>query len=91
MEEIKTLAEFGVTKHEKVLDNGLQTIFIEKPFSPIYAKIVIGAGSVFNPSDNGLAHMAEHLLAGSKKTSKEEFHRIIESIGGFKNMFTSRE
>lgn len=91
MEEIKTLAEFGVTKHEKVLDNGLQTIFIEKPFSPIYAKIVIGAGSVFNPSDNGLAHMAEHLLAGSKNTSKEEFHRIIESIGGFKNMFTSRE
>lgn len=89
MENIKTLAEFGVTKHETVLQNGLRTIFIEKPFSPIYAKIVIGAGSIFNPSDNGLAHMTEHLLAGSKKTSKDDFFGIMESVGGFRNMFTS--
>lgn len=91
MEEIKTLAEFGVTKHEKVLDNGLRTIFIEKPFSPIYAKLIIGAGSVFNPSDNGLAHMTEHLfMNGSRHTSREDFWGMIENIGGFVNAYTNK-
>lgn len=89
--DIKTLAEFGVTKHEKVLQNGLKTIFIEKPFSPIYAKLVIGAGSVFNPSDNGLAHFVEHIImSGTKNLSRVDFFGIMESVGGLRNAYTSK-
>lgn len=87
-----SLENFGVKKHDFTLDNGLKVIFIEKPFAPIYGKIIMGAGSVFNPSDNGLAHMTEHLLMnGSRNRSKEEFYGILESIGGFRNAFTSKE
>ncbi len=87
-----SLADFGVTKHEFFLENGLKVIFIEKPFAPIYGKIIMGAGSVFNPSDNGLAHMTEHLLMnGSRNKTKEEFYGILESIGAFRNAFTAKE
>lgn len=87
-----SLAEFGVTKHDFFLENGLRVIFIEKPFAPIYGKIMMGAGSVFNPSDNGLAHITEHLLMnGSENTTKEEFNEILQSVGGFRNAFTSRD
>lgn len=85
------LAEFGVTKHEIVMENGLKTIFIEKPFAPISAKIVIGAGSVFHPLDNGLAHMTEHLLSRHKNKSQDDFYGVIESVGGYRNMYTSEK
>lgn len=87
-----TLKDFGVKRYEKTLKNGLKVVFIEKPYSPIYAKIMMRAGSIYNGSDSGLAHFTEHsIVSGSKKyPKKEEFAGIIESIGGFKNAFTSR-
>lgn len=92
MKKIYSLTDFGVTKHKTVLKNGLRVIFIEKPFAPIYAKMMIGAGSVFNSSDNGLAHFTEHIImSGNKNLSKENFSRIIDSIGGYKNASTSKE
>lgn len=90
MNRTYSLTEFGVKKHETVLSNGLRVIFIEKPFAPIFAEIEIGAGSVFNPSDNGLAHFTEHkLLGGSKTLSIEDFSKIINSVGGYYNASTS--
>ena len=92
MKRIYSLEDFGVKKHETTLSNGLRVIFIEKPFAPIYAKIEMGAGSVCNQSDNGLAHFTEHMLMnGSKNMSKEKFCLLMESIGGYKNAFTSRD
>ncbi len=92
MKRVYSLADFGVKKHQMVLKNGLKVIFIEKPFAPIYAKIVMAAGSLWNPSDNGLAHMTEHLLMnGSKNISKENFYGIMESIGGLRNAFTAKD
>jgi predicted Zn-dependent peptidase len=92
MKRTYSLEDFGVKKHETTLKNGLHVIFIEKPFAPIYAKIVVGAGSVFNPSDNGLAHFTEHIImSGTKTSSKEDFFGIMESVGGDRNAFTARD
>ena len=91
--KIYSLADFGVTKKEGVLKNGLKVVFIEKPFAPIYTKIAMRAGSVFDPAGKeGLAHFTEHILvSGSETLSKEEFAGIIESVGGYKNATTYRE
>jgi zinc protease len=87
-----SLDEFGVTKHDLVLDNGLQVIFIEKPFAPIYAKLMMRAGSIFNNGDTGLAHFTEHVIvSGSEKyPKKEDFAGIISSIGGHSNAKTDK-
>ncbi len=87
-----SLDEFGVKKHDLVLDNGLQVIFIEKPFAPIYANLMIRAGSIFNNGDTGLAHFTEHVIvSGSEKyPKKEDFAGIIASIGGYSNANTGR-
>lgn len=86
-----SLEEFGVKKHQTVLSNGLELIFIEKPYSPIHARIMMGAGSVFNPSDNGLAHFTEHMLVGAsgKYPRKELIAQIINKVGGISNASTS--
>lgn len=93
MEKTYSLADFGVTKKEGILKNGLRVVFIEKPFAPIYAKVAMRAGSVFDPvGKEGLAHFTEHILvSGSETLLKEEFSGIIESIGGYKNATTYRE
>ncbi len=87
------LNEFGVTRHDLTLDNGLKVIFIEKQFAPIYAKLMIRAGSIYNGSDNGLAHLSEHLLVGASKDypTKANIARILSNVGGFSNAYTSLE
>lgn len=93
MEKHYSLADFGATRHEETLKNGLRVVFIEKPFAPIYAKVMMRAGSIFDPIDRlGLAHFTEHIIAsGSKTKSKEEFSGIMESIGGYWNAGTADE
>jgi predicted Zn-dependent peptidase len=91
MKRIYSLEEFGVKKHEMILSNGLKTIFIEKPFAPISANIEIGAGSIFNPFDNGLAHFTEHIIvsASQKYPRKDLIARLVNPIGGKTNAHTS--
>jgi predicted Zn-dependent peptidase len=91
MKRTYSLEEFGVKKHETTLSNGLKVIFIEKPFAPIYAKIEIGAGSIFNPSDNGLAHFTEHIIvsASQKYPRKDLMAKLVNPIGGRTNAHTS--
>ena len=92
MKRTYSLNGFGVTKHEITLKNGLKVIFIEKPFAPIYAKLMMRAGSVFNNLDTGLAHFTEHVIvSGSKRyPKKEDFAGIISSVGGYSNANTSQ-
>lgn len=90
MKKNYSLNELGATMHEFTLDNGLKVIFIEKPFAPIYAEIEVKTGTVFNPSNNGLAHFVEHILVSEKKQySRNQFSKIINSIGGHSNAHTS--
>ena len=88
--ESYSLADFGVTRREGVLLNGLRFVFIEKPFAPIHAKIMMRAGAVFDPiGKEGLAHFTEHIIAsGSKELSIEAFSGLLESIGGYWNATT---
>lgn len=88
-----SLSDFGATRHETVLKNGLKVVFIEKPHAPIFAKMMIRAGSIFDPiGKEGLAHLTEHLIVSASKThTKEEFSGIIESIGGYWNATTHEE
>lgn len=91
MKRTYSLDEFGVTKHQLTLENGLQVVFVEKPLAPIYAKLMIRAGSIFNNGDTGLAHFTEHILvSGSEKyQKKEDFAGITASVGGYANANTS--
>ncbi len=85
-----SLSDFGVTRYEGILSNGLRVVFIEKPFAPINAKIMMRAGAIFDPvGKEGLAHFTEHVIAsGSKELSKEAFSGLLESIGGYWNATT---
>lgn len=91
MKRTYSLEEFGVKKHEMILRNGLKVIFIQKPFSPIFAKMMIRAGSIYNSSDNGLAHFTEHVIVGASKKypQKELFAQVINNIGGETNAHTA--
>ena len=93
MEKQYLLADFGVTKHEEVLENGLRVVFLERPFSPIFAQIVMRAGSVFDPANrHGLSHFTEHIIAnGSKSLYQEKFWDTIVSVGGHWNARTSKK
>lgn len=91
MEKKYSIEEFGVKKHDLILSNGLKAVFIEKPFAPICAEIEIGAGSIFNPFDNGLAHFTEHIIvsASEKYPRKDLIAKLINPIGGRTNARTS--
>jgi predicted Zn-dependent peptidase len=93
MEKKYSLDDFGVKKHEGVLQNGLKVIFIEKPFAPIHAEIAMRAGQIYEPEDKpGLAHFTEHVIAsGSSSKNVEEMSQIMESIGGYSNASTGEE
>lgn len=93
MKRIYSLDDFGITKHDLVLENGLRVIFIKRPSGPIFSKLLIGAGSIFNDGDSGLAHFTEHVIvsASEKYPTKEAFAGIIDSIGGHSNARTGRD
>lgn len=87
------LSDFGVTRKEGVLKNGLRVVFIQKPFAPIHTKIMMRAGAIFDPlGKEGLAHFTEHIVAsGSKEFSKEAFSGLLESVGGYWNATTGED
>ncbi len=87
-----SLSDFGVTKHEFQLKNGLPVLLIKKPFAPIFMEIAMRAGSVFDPDGKGgLAHFSEHLIVnGSSKISQKEFWGIPASIGASSNARTGK-
>ncbi len=93
MNQQYSLQDFGVTRYEETLPNGLKVIFFHKPFAPISATMVMRSGSVYEPMDKlGLAHFTEHcIVAGSKTRTKEEFSNIIDSIGGYWNASTDED
>lgn len=96
-----TSTAFAEIKPEKLfnaesftLSNGLQVVVIPNHRAPIVTHMMwYKAGSADEPQGDGVsgeAHFLEHLLfKGTKAIGPGQFSRIIRSIGGNDNAFTS--
>ncbi|MFI5348354.1 MAG: insulinase family protein, partial [Elusimicrobiota bacterium] len=76
-----------------VLPNGLTVVVHTDKTSPIVAvSVTYKVGSQHETKGlSGFAHLFEHLMAqGTKSMKPREISRIIESIGGVRNAYTTR-
>ena len=79
---------------DKILANGLRVLVFEDYSAPTVIQMtVVRAGSIDEvDGKSGVAHVLEHMMFKRTETMKEgEFSRIIGSLGGQENAFTSRE
>jgi len=79
---------------DKTLANGLRVLVFEDHSAPTVIQMtVVRAGSIDEvDGKSGVAHVLEHMMFKRTETMKEgEFSRIIGSLGGQENAFTSRE
>ena len=79
---------------DKILANGLRVLVFEDHSAPTVIQMtVVRAGSIDEvDGKSGIAHVLEHMMFKRTETMKEgEFSRIIGSLGGQENAFTSRE
>ncbi|MBT4482553.1 MAG: insulinase family protein [Candidatus Latescibacteria bacterium] len=91
---IKT-SESSIEPFTKVtLDNGLDVIVKEVHTAPIVAVYLwCKTGSTNeNEREQGISHFYEHMFfKGTEKRGVGEIDRIIKSLGGYNNAFTSKE
>ena len=88
---------FNAKTHQ--LENGLQIIVIENPRVPVITHMIwYRVGAADEPQgQSGIAHFLEHLLFKGQKHEKlgslkpGEFSKIIRSLGGNDNAFTSQD
>ena len=76
------------------LDNGMQVVVITNNRAPVVTHMVwYRVGAADDPrGKSGLAHYLEHLMfKGTDDLASGEFSRIIASVGGRENAFTSYE
>ena len=79
---------------DKIIANGLRILVFEDHSAPTVIQMtVVKAGSIDEvDGKSGVAHVLEHMMFKRTETMKEgEFSRIIGSLGGQENAFTSRE
>ncbi len=79
---------------EFTLDNGLHIVVIENHRAPIVDFMVVyDVGAIDeDPGKSGLAHFVEHLMfKGTERYGPGEYDRIIKSLGGSNNAYTSQE
>ncbi|OUS07398.1 peptidase M16 [Rhodobacterales bacterium 52_120_T64] len=76
------------------LDNGMEAVVIEDHRAPVVTHMVwyrVGSADEA-PGKSGIAHFLEHLMfVGTDDIPEGEFSRIIESLGGNDNAFTSHD
>lgn len=78
--------------HEYQLKNGLKILVKEDHRAPVVAsEIWYRVGSSYEPGGlTGISHVLEHMMfKGTKKYGPGEFSKIISSLGGRENAFTS--
>lgn len=88
------LQDFGTTRHEATLSNGIRFIFFERPGAPLSLRAHFFGGSRFDqPGKEGLAHFMEHMIvAGTKRfPTKDKLAAHIEQYGGGFSAFTGLE
>ena len=81
------------------LDNGLQIVVVENHRAPVITHMIwYRAGAADEPrGKSGIAHFLEHLLFKGQKhkvlgnLNPGEFSRIVRSLGGEDNAFTSQD
>ncbi len=83
-----------VNIQEQTLSNGLLLLMLEDHSAPVVTVQVwyrVGSRNE-HIGIRGLAHLLEHMMfKGSKNVGPEEHARIIDSIGGRENAFTSED
>jgi zinc protease len=76
------------------LQNGMQVVVIPNHRAPVVTHMVwykVGAAEEL-PGKSGMAHYLEHLLfKGTAKMTPGEFSRVVKTLGGNDNAFTSKD
>ena len=88
------LPEFGSNFSTFTFDNGLQVVVIPDHRAPVVTHMIwykVGAADE-QPGQSGIAHFLEHLMFKGTATYPDgEFSKIVASIGGQENAFTSQD
>ncbi len=82
------------TVHEYVLQNGMKLLIKEDKRAPTVVHMVwYKVGSIDETNGTtGISHVLEHMMfKGTKKYKAGEFSRMVASLGGRENAFTSRD
>ncbi len=91
-QSISLFKELQVSRH--VLDNGLKVLIREIPNAPVsgcWAIYRVGSRNE-RPGVTGISHWVEHMLfKGGGKLHKGDIGRIVSSVGGEYNGFTSKD
>ena len=84
----------GLQVSEFKLANGLEVVVIPDRRTPVVTHMVwyrIGSADE-TPGKSGLAHFLEHLMfKGTEKNPAGKFSRVVATIGGQENAFTSQD
>lgn len=80
---------------QTALDNGLTVLLKENHAAPVATiRVLVRTGSMFEQEylGYGISHVFEHLLHGGTTTTRteEECEKILDSIGGSTNAYTTR-
>ncbi|PZQ45385.1 MAG: hypothetical protein DI551_07550 [Micavibrio aeruginosavorus] len=79
---------------EATLDNGLQIVVIPNHRAPVVTSMLwmkVGAADE-QPGLSGMAHYLEHLMfKGTAKQKPGEFSKLVKTLGGNDNAFTSQD
>jgi zinc protease len=79
---------------EFMLDNGMKVIVLEDHRAPVVVSQVwyrVGSSDEYE-GVTGISHLLEHMMfKGTNRLEPGEFSRIVASLGGEENAFTSRD
>ncbi|MDR2359169.1 MAG: insulinase family protein [Prevotellaceae bacterium] len=76
-----------------ILPNGLRVVHRYHPSPVAYCGLSVNAGTRDEiPAENGIAHLAEHMLfKGTQRRSTHYINNRLENVGGELNAFTTKE
>ena len=80
--------------NQEILPNGLKALIVPMPTESVTVLLMVRVGSRDETKNlNGISHFFEHMVfKGTQKwPSPMELNRVIDSVGGVFNAFTSQE
>lgn len=82
----------GIAFETETLPNGLKVVYAPIPTFPVvHVRVLYHVGSKDErPDRQGFAHMFEHMMfRGSEHVKPQQHMKLIQSVGGYSNAFTS--